>query len=120
MDTLSSTWYCEEPIDFEHKQYIILGYLQKVDSLYLKKIVSPHLLFLEKMAIDMELFKGNLNAFKFEVTKNDYVYLFDKKTDLRNPHLNEVIDIIDYSLPLIKLRVENGRFLVKKFKLIYF
>ena len=43
MDSLLPiTWYTESPIDFEHKQYMLFNYLQKVDSNFQNKIANDN------------------------------------------------------------------------------
>ena len=43
--SLPIDWYIDDPIDFEHKSYMILSYLQSVDhSFIVEKKVSPYLL----------------------------------------------------------------------------
>lgn len=120
MDQISLTWYFEEPIDFEHKQYIILSYLQTVDESYSRKIVSPHLLHLEKMSNEMKIFKENFLNFQEKVRRNDYNLLFSTQYNLKNIELDEINEIIDFSKPQIDFRIKNGVYLVKKYKLLYY
>ncbi len=34
---LTIDWYIKPPIDFEHKQYVLFAYLQKVDKSFMEK-----------------------------------------------------------------------------------
>lgn len=120
MEQISLTWYFEEPIDFEHKQYIILSYLQTVDESFLKKVVSPHLSHLEKMSNEMKIFKKNFLSFQQEVRRNEYSILFESQFDLGNRELVEIKEIIDFSEPQIDFRIQNGLYLIKKYKLLYY
>lgn len=120
MDQISLTWYFEEPIDFEHKQYIISSYLQKVDESYSRKVVSPYLLHLEKMSNEMKNFKENFEIIRKQISDSDYKILFKPQYDLENNELLEVNEIINFSQPQIDFRIQNGIYLIKKYKLLYY
>lgn len=120
MDQISLTWYFEEPIDFELKQYIILSYLQKVDESYSRKVVSPHLQHLEKMSHEMKFFRENFLSFQQQVRKKDYNLLFESQYNLKNAEIDEINEIIDFSKPQIDFRIKNGIYLLSKYKLLYY
>lgn len=115
------TWYIESPIDFEHKQYVLLGYLQKVDSSFMNKILSPHLLHMEKMILELYHFNQSYKSIKKDFDKNRYIYI-------ENNHLigednilvDEVYEIVNFSIPQIKTRLDLGNLILKKSKQILF
>ena len=72
-------WYLKSPIDFEHKEYLLYAYLQKVDSSYQSKKVSPYLLHMEKLIAEMQLFLDSLNHIQKEFDKNRYVFFENVK-----------------------------------------
>ena len=44
MELLKLTWWMEDPIDFEYKQYILLDYLQKIEKHFIKNYMKKWLL----------------------------------------------------------------------------
>ena len=110
-------WYFQSPIDYEYKQYILLSYLQKVDSLFIQKILSPHLLHMENMVKDMVLFDENYNQTKNDISKNKYIYFDDnsKLNGLNNDTIYEIKEIIDFSIPQIQTRVDLGMSILRKY-----
>lgn len=121
MDIISLTWYIESPIDFEHKQYILLGYLQKVDDSFINKILSPHYLHMEKMISELNHFNESYTKIKKDFSKQRYVFI--ENTHLvgeNNKLVEEVYDIVNFSIPQIKSRIDLGDFILKKNKQILF
>lgn len=114
--TIPITWYYESPIDFEHKQYILLSYLQTVESSFINRIVSPHLLHMEKMVMELKNFEESIKTIKSEFDKNRYIYLFDnyKLDGDNNVYINEIKEIIDFSIPQVKVRIDWGYNVLKK------
>ena len=37
MELLKLNWYFDPPFDYEHKQYLLLGYLRNVEDSFLQK-----------------------------------------------------------------------------------
>ena len=108
-ELLPITWYFDTPIDYEHKQYCLLAYLLKVDNDFLNKVLSPHLLHLEKLKTELIEFNSSyiktINSFE----KGRYIYLKDdNQPKLENPHILEIKEIVDFSIPLINLRIDLG------------
>lgn len=66
---LSLDWYKEAPIDFEHKNYLLLDYLSKIDTSYSQLKLSPYLLWTEKLVLELEAFKVNLEIFESSLKK---------------------------------------------------
>lgn len=122
MGLISLDWYYESPIDFEHKQYVLLDYLQKVDSSFLNKTLSPHLLHMEKMVL--ELMKFNVEYYKImlEFDKNRYVYFQDnpKLENEKNDMVDEIKEIVDFSIPQIRTRINFGYKILERNKQILF
>jgi hypothetical protein len=122
LTTLPLTWYYETPIDFEHKQYVLFSYLQSVETSFINKVVSPHLLHMEKMVIELTNFEESINNLKSNFKKHKYIYLFD------NPQLEgendvliqELSDIVEFSIPQVKSRIDFGYEVLKKHKQILY
>lgn len=110
------TWYLDSPIDFEHKQYILLSYLQKVDDSFLYKKLSPHYLHMEKMIIEMLNFQNSLLDIKNRFDKERYIFFNDnpKLKGENNELVKEINEIVEFSLPQVKTRLDLGKFILKK------
>jgi hypothetical protein len=122
LDILQIGWYIEPPIDFEHKQYVLLSYLQRVDSSFMKKKLSPHLLNLEKIRNELNYFKITYKDVKLTLEKHKYIYFDDnsKIKGLDNDLLFEIIEIIDFSIPQIDTRIDLGKkILIRNKQLLY-
>jgi hypothetical protein len=119
---ISLTWYIEPPIDFEHKQYILFAYLQIVDKNFMKKMLSPHLLYLEKIKLELYNFQNVFDHMKKDIEKNKYVYFNDNKKieGVDDVVIMEVKDIVDFSIPQILSRIEHGNFILNKNKQILY
>ena len=121
MKLIPIDWYIQSPIDFEHKQYVLFPYLQEVDNTYVKKVVSPHLFHLEKLEKDLLNFKSNIEDTEINLIKQKYVYFDnDPKNIFDNNTIEEIKEIIDFSVPQIKSRIQTGYKIAAKFKQILY
>jgi hypothetical protein len=117
IDIIPLNWYFESPIDFEHKQYVILSYLQTVDSYFIQKRLSPHLLHMESMIIEMLYFQESLANMRKRFDKERYVWLFEDNPKLegeKNLLIEEIEEVVDFSMPLIQNRVDLGHKILAK------
>jgi hypothetical protein len=110
------TWYIESPIDFEHKQYVLLSYLQTVDGSFMNKKLSPHLLHMEKMINEMLNFNESLSDMKKRFDKERYIFFEDNsKLEGENNHLvEEISEIVQFSLPQVEARLKLGQIILSK------
>lgn len=119
---LSLTWYIESPIDFEHKQYVLLDYLQKVDNSFLLKNLSPHLLHMEKMVNELKKYEESYLKIKNSFDKNRYIYFNDnsKLTGENDTLIKEIKEIVDFSIPQVITRINFGyKVLEKSVQILY-
>ena len=120
MDILKEDWYIQPPIDFEHKQYILFAYLQEVDTSYLSKKVSPHLLQLERLEKELKDFLRSFSFIEDRIDRSKYVY-FDNVSYQEEPLvIKEVKEIVDFSIPQIESRILTGYRIFKKYKQILY
>lgn len=120
--TLPIDWYIQEPLDFEHKSYMILGYLQTVDhSFIIDKKVSPYLLHLERLLEELDEYEVTYYKMLEGFRRNRYTYFENPKLDgLNNTLVTEVKEIVSFSAPLIETRIEYGYKVLDKFnQLLY-
>ena len=117
-------WYFESPIDFEHKNYLLLDYLSKVDNSFSEHKLSPYLLWTEKLIKDLSNFRTDLLLFNKSLKRD--IIGFDwingiKYSDIENPkELEEIYDIISYSKPILEAKVKIGYILFKKYPQILY
>lgn len=118
---LPTKWFIETPIDFEHKQYILLSYLQNVELSFLDKRLSPHLLHLEKLVDELLCFQSSFSMIKKDFDKNRYVYFDNVKLQGEDDEIiTQVIEIVDFSIPQIEPRLKMGYRILEKNKQILY
>lgn len=118
---ISVTWYMESPIDFEHKQYVLFDYLQKVDLDFSNKVLSPHLLHIEKVIDELIGFQSSINLLKSNLDKNKYIYFKDINIEGEKDYLvDEIKEIVDFSIDQIEPRIKLGYKILKKKNQILF
>jgi aminopeptidase-like protein len=112
----------ESPIDFEHKQYVLLAYLQKVDNSFLLKKLSPHLLHMEKMIDELINYEVSYEKMRKDFDKNRYIY-FDDNPKLKGENYEliiEIEEIVKFSIPQVKTRIDFGYKIFEKNKQILY
>ena len=115
-------WYIESPIDFEHKQYVLFAYLQKVDESFFFKHLSPHLLHMESMVKELYLFKDSFSDIKSRFDKERYIFLKDnpKLIGEDNQLVYEIKEIVEFSIPQVECRILAGNKILEKNKQVLY
>lgn len=115
-ETLPITWYIESPIDFEHKQYVLFAYLQKVDQSFFFKNLSPHLLHMETMVKELYSFKDSFNNIKKSFDRERYIFFKDnpKLIGEDNNLVYEIREIVEFSIPQVECRILTGNKILEK------
>jgi len=109
-------WYQSPPIDFEHKQYMLYAYLQSVDKTFLNRRVSPHLLHLERLQEEMDYFMTKYILMKKVFDRNRYLYFDNPKLEGElNLEVEDIVEIVDFSLPQIESRIKQGYVIFEKY-----
>jgi hypothetical protein len=120
MKALSENWFAEGTIDFEYKQYLLLAYLEEVKRQYAALKLYPVLSDLIGHYRSLVLFRDN----KFQLTEK----LPKKLTGIDPSQLSftyhvlheddeimqELDQIVAYSLPKVQFHVEKGTELYEK------
>lgn len=120
-ELLSLTWYAESPIDLEYKEYILFAYLQKVDRSFHDRVLSPHLLHMERMIDDMNSFKASFGKIKRDFDRNRYIYFENIKLEGEDDKLiEEVKELVEFAIPQIEPRIGYGYKILKKNKQVLF
>ena len=122
METLLPiTWYVQSPIDFEHKQYLLFAYLQKVDLNFQQKLLSPHLLHMEKLMDELFYVSSSFKMIKNDFDKHRYVYLANTKLEGEdNTLIYEIRDIVEFAIPQVETRIKTGYVILKRNKQILY
>lgn len=115
MKELSVTWFTEGIIDFEHKKYVLLAYLQHAAQYFDEKKLYP---FLSNLIFHYQ------NLVLFRQNKQQVAEHFPKKIkriDLDNfrieyeqmmhnaVYMDELEGILDFAIPRLKASVEGGK-----------
>lgn len=120
---LHLNWYSEAPIDFEHKHYLLLDYVLKIDESYSNLKLSPYLLWTERLVDDMSIFVINHHHFNSRLKKEiesikdlEIKYKANKELD----EIKEILEIVEYSKPILISKIEMGYKLFQKYPQILF
>ena len=114
MKLLGFDWWMEPPIDFEHKKWLLLDYLQKQDNDFYNQIFSPWLLHSEKLVNNMILSYESITYSQEKLTKKELSMenknIFWKLTTPELPeYMNTYVEILKYSIPLLQNKIYFGR-----------
>lgn len=122
IELLPVSWYYESPIDFEHKQYVLFAYLQKVDQSFFLKKLSPHLLHMESIVSELYGFKNSFEDIKNKFNKERYIFFNDnsKLVGEDDPLVYEIREIVEYSIPQIESRILTGNKILEKHKQVIY
>ncbi|TND10288.1 MAG: hypothetical protein FD123_536 [Bacteroidetes bacterium] len=115
MDKLNKDWLTERCVDFEYKKYMLLAYLQHVDSCYrLNKLYPPLADLIEhyRTAKLLKESKQNLSdAFpqRLQGFDDEKFRLTYDKVISDDALMREMENILDFSLPRFEEYVQEGR-----------
>ena len=115
MKKLSADWFIEGTLDFEYKKYILLAYLQQVSQEFAHVRLYPSFSELIHHYKNLAAFKESkqklMDRFPVELSQEDFKKLklafhsaFEDTTDLA-----EIESIIEYSIPVIKEHLKEGK-----------
>jgi hypothetical protein len=115
MKVLGINWFIEGAIDFEHKKYILLDYLQEINRHFDKSRLYPNLADLVFHFNNLIYFKKNKsmlqNAFPQRLTKADVdaVKLTYQKIVDDDSSMQEIEQIITYALQKMDPALQTGK-----------
>jgi hypothetical protein len=115
MKSLGINWFIEGSIDFEHKKYILLDYLQEINRHFDKSKLYPNLTDLIFHYNNLLNFKNNKSAlqqaFPQRLTKADIeaVKLTYEKIVQDDFSMKEIENIISYALHKMDPALQTGR-----------
>ena len=117
MKRLEKNWFVEGIMDFEYKTYVILDYIQYVNSKYKENKLFPtypNLLTTYKSTLE---FKQILDSFKKTITTKTLVginwqeekLVYEETKEDGFELTSEIELIIDYALPIFKKAISEGK-----------
>ena len=106
-------------MDFEQKNYLLLDYVQQIDNSFKIQKLSPYLLYTEKLVEEMNRFKENRERMR-EVLRKKTLNLSRKihwiVTEVdENPEVKTVVEVVDYSMPILESKLVLGYKLLEKY-----
>jgi len=122
---LQLDWFCQTPLDFEHKNYLLLQYLKSIDDSYSSHILSPYLLWTEKLVFELKDFTIKSSILESSL-KRDMVSIdlsrmrIIRKEIERNDEIKIIFEIVEYSTPLLESKIKLGYKLLDKYPQILY
>jgi hypothetical protein len=122
---LQLDWFYQSPLDFEHKNYLLLQYLKSLDDSYSEHRLSPYLLWTERLVKELKDFKLKSTYFESIIRKDiisiDLVKMQIVRKEIeKNDEIKVVFEIVEYSTPLLESKVKLGYKLLDKYPQILF
>jgi len=118
MKNLESTWFLQSPIDSEHKQYILLDFLQQVNHEIRRDNIYHPIQQVFSSIKELRLAEKILSEEKIDIQKMDSqeIQIFEKFTgsEFTEEEKDELRDIIDLSLDCLYKYAELGTNIWKK------
>lgn len=115
MKSLSENWITEGWIDFEYKKYLLLAYLQHVDSQFKEVKLYPPLADLVHHYTKLKNFAENRDQLKAAFPKllqgPDFkeMKLKYKPLEMDDEMMKQLEEIVNFSLPQFKKAIEEGK-----------
>lgn len=122
---LQLDWFCQSPLDFEHKNYLLLQYLKSIDDSYSEHKLSPYLLWTEKLVKELQDFKIKSQYFESSIRRDIISIDISKMMIVRkeiekNDEIKIVFEIVEYSTPLLESKIKLGYKLLDRYPQILF
>lgn len=115
MEFLSPNWFAEGKVDFEHKKYVLLSYLQKINHHFHKNRLYPQLNDLVFHYNNLISFRENKlflqKKFPEQLTQAivDEIKLTYEKIISDDALMEEIETIISYSIPKLDASLQEGK-----------
>lgn len=118
---LDIDWYSKSPIDFEYKNWTLLAYLKEIDESYSVLKLSPYLLWTEKLVYELKTFEKMESQMSKLISKKSIDFKsFKIKEVIVGGEIKEVIEIVNYSIPLLESKIKLGYKLFDKYPQILY
>jgi hypothetical protein len=116
---LSHTWFVEQPVDFEHKQYVLLDYIQKADAAFNEYNLRDYFYETRYHAKNLECFTAVRSLLEIRDVPNptqdqrDYFKGITARPD-DDPDLVEAMRIAKWAQKKLQGTVKRGTEVFKK------
>lgn len=109
---LDSDWWLKDPVDFEHKKWLFLAYLKRLDDAFYALKFSPWLLhsdnlFREMNASYQAILNFNNDLMRDVLVIKDDVFYFTKERP-QELCIETFTSILEFSIPLLENKIEFG------------
>jgi len=103
MENLNEIWFIKNPIDVEHKNYILLDYLKRRSQILSSQNVTELLYEITKIVKNLNLFKQNKSVNDYESLTEEDKREIKKWAKIRedDPKWEMLLSIIDSSLNIL-------------------
>ena len=114
MTKLDSNWLTEGIFDFEYKKYVLMAYLQHIDSQFTANRLYPHLPELKIHFDSCVAFRNSQNTLKTSFPKNvtgidrNTWSLIYEETVQEDSYLSELSYILDFAIPNFSRKLNEG------------
>ncbi len=115
MKTLSKDWLIEKHIDVEYKRYVLLAYLQEVSNKFDRNMLYPfladliqHYMNLKNFQHDAEKLSSSFPQKLKSLDTQKYRLIYEKLYE-NDDLIEELNDIINYSIPQFEVYLEEGK-----------
>lgn len=113
MAKLSKDWLFEPHIELEYKSYVLMAYLQEVSVAFEVNRLYPHLADLVQHYNSLHRIRSEHERLESMMPKNlrgfrpNYQLDYEKMTHPET--LEEIVEIMDYAIPLLEKHVKSGQ-----------
>lgn len=110
-------WFLEDPIDVEHKYYILMDFLHKAKSKFNERGFEKHLKEILTLRKDLESFDQKTEftqrtlANMTDVDKNNFYNLLDKNLD----SIDEIVNIVRNSIETVDSFLQENSEAIEKY-----
>lgn len=114
---ISPYWFLEDPIDVEHKYYILMDFLHKAKSKFNQKGFEKHLKEILALKKDLESFEEKTEFTQrtlsnmTDVDKNKFYNILDKNLD----SIEEIVSIVKNSIETLDSFIEENSEIIEKY-----
>lgn len=109
---LSPVWFMKKPIDLEHKQYVLLDYMQEVSRSFDNEELEPYFDAVRSHVKNLDTFltiRGILKTSSYEFTEEDTADMeYVMQLSDNHPDMQEVYSIVKWSLKELKELQKKG------------
>ena len=103
----------------------MLQYLKSVDDSYSQHVLSPYLLWTEKLVKELKDFNNKVNQIELNIKKEIKFIDFSKMQIIReevdkNDEIKIILEVVEYSTPILESKIKLGYKLLDKYPQILF